>query len=153
MLTAFVTPRVPMRNKVANAKILCELQRTTRKNIADVHFAFDFVVAPDAVEIEGFTNGSVVEVPHEQETLNVTCLANNGKPGATFQWFRSAALRRQCPSASTAPQHSVTFQLTKDTTLTMSTKFSSKTQPRQQQSRALNTGASRRAQSPLTDRH
>ena len=38
--------------------------------------------------IDGYTNGSLVEVPHEQESLNLTCVSNNGKPAATFKWFR-----------------------------------------------------------------
>lgn len=47
-----------------------------------------FTVPPEDVVIEGYSNGSLVEVPHEQETVNLTCMSNNGKPAATLRWFR-----------------------------------------------------------------
>jgi len=40
-------------------------------------------------EIEGYTNGSVVKVSHNEQSLNLTCIAKNGKPAATFKWFRN----------------------------------------------------------------
>ena len=33
-----------------------------------------------------------LSVPHEQESLNLTCVSNNGKPAATFKWFRWVCL-------------------------------------------------------------
>lgn len=39
--------------------------------------------------IEGHTNGSVVKVSHSLSWLNLTCIAKNGKPAATFKWFRN----------------------------------------------------------------
>ena len=45
-------------------------------------------VPPEQPVIEGYTNGSEVRVPHEQESLALTCISNNGKPAASIKWFR-----------------------------------------------------------------
>ena len=46
-------------------------------------------VAPAQPEIQDHPNGSVVKVPHEQETINFTCVCYNGKPAATITWLRN----------------------------------------------------------------
>ena len=47
------------------------------------------IVPPEHPEIEDYTNGSVVKVPHEQKTLNLTCTCKNGKPAAAITWLRN----------------------------------------------------------------
>lgn len=50
----------------------------------------DFLsVPPQTPTIEGYSNGSLVKVPHEQKTLDLTCVAENGKPAATIKWLRN----------------------------------------------------------------
>lgn len=46
-------------------------------------------VPPAMPEIEGYTNGSVVEVPQTQALLSLTCKAANGRPPATISWYRN----------------------------------------------------------------
>lgn len=46
-------------------------------------------VMPKLPMIEGYTNGSIVKVSHNQLRLNLTCVAKDGKPAATFRWFRN----------------------------------------------------------------
>ena len=46
-------------------------------------------VPPAQPEIQDHPNGSVVKVPHEQETINFTCTCSNGKPAATITWLRN----------------------------------------------------------------
>ena len=40
-------------------------------------------------EIVGHTNGSIVEVPSSQSTLQLTCIAKNGRPAAELKWLRN----------------------------------------------------------------
>ena len=34
----------------------------------------------------------MIKVPHEQETVNLTCICSNGKPAATITWLRNDEL-------------------------------------------------------------
>ncbi|XP_067679249.1 nephrin-like isoform X2 [Haliotis asinina] len=47
------------------------------------------LVPPSMPEIEGYSNGSVVEVPQTQSLLSLTCKAANGRPPATISWYRN----------------------------------------------------------------
>lgn len=49
-------------------------------------------VPPALPEIQNYPNGSVIKVPHEQETVNLTCICSNGKPAATISWLRNNEL-------------------------------------------------------------
>ena len=55
--------------------------------ISDCHISCD-AVPPEMPTIEGYTNGSEVQVPHEKESLSLTCISNNGKPAAAIKWFK-----------------------------------------------------------------
>ena len=51
--------------------------------------SYCIAVPPAQPEIQDHPNGSVVKVPHEQETINFTCTCSNGKPAATITWLRN----------------------------------------------------------------
>ncbi len=46
-------------------------------------------VPPETPVIQDQTNGSIVRVPHEQESLALTCNCLNGKPAAAIFWQRN----------------------------------------------------------------
>lgn len=39
--------------------------------------------------IQGYANGSVVEVPHTHRSLQLVCEARNGRPAAEIEWYRN----------------------------------------------------------------
>ncbi|XP_041373934.1 nephrin-like isoform X2 [Gigantopelta aegis] len=47
------------------------------------------LVPPEMPEIEGYQNGSTVEVPHTQRVVQLTCVARKGRPPAALDWFRN----------------------------------------------------------------
>ncbi|KAK2152414.1 hypothetical protein LSH36_329g02058 [Paralvinella palmiformis] len=52
----------------------------------------DVLIPPDQPQIEGSSNGSIVKVPYQQESLSMTCLSTNGKPASEIKWYRNDEL-------------------------------------------------------------
>lgn len=50
---------------------------------------FSAPVPPKLPTIAGYTNDSVVKVSYTEPRVNLTCIAREGKPAATFRWFRN----------------------------------------------------------------
>ena len=48
-----------------------------------------FVVPPDMPEIEGYNNGSNVDVNESTPLLQLTCNARNARPAANIEWFKN----------------------------------------------------------------
>ncbi|KAK7487590.1 hypothetical protein BaRGS_00021140 [Batillaria attramentaria] len=47
------------------------------------------LVPCDVPVIQGYANGSVVEVPYTRRSLQLVCAARNGRPAAEIEWFRN----------------------------------------------------------------
>ena len=43
----------------------------------------------DVPVIQGYQNGSTVEVPYTRRSLQLVCEAHNGRPAAELEWFRN----------------------------------------------------------------
>jgi len=46
-------------------------------------------VPPDIPEIEGYSNGSNVDVNESTPLLQLTCNARNARPAANIEWFKN----------------------------------------------------------------
>ena len=40
-------------------------------------------------EINDHPNGTLVEVPYQQKSVNLTCVSRAGKPAATITWYKN----------------------------------------------------------------
>jgi len=55
--------------------------------MCNIFWCYILTVPPDQPQIEGSSNGSIVKVPYQQESLSMTCLSTNGKPASEIKWF------------------------------------------------------------------
>ena len=51
--------------------------------------SFVVTVPCDVPVIQGYQNGSTVEVPYTRRSLQLVCEARNGRPAAELEWFRN----------------------------------------------------------------
>ena len=49
-------------------------------------------VPPDIVEIDGYSNGTKVDVNESTPLLQLTCHAKNARPGAGIEWYKNGRL-------------------------------------------------------------
>ncbi len=52
--------------------------------------SFCVSVPPQVPKIDSYNNGSIVEVPHEQQNLSMSCKSKNGKPAPTITWSKNS---------------------------------------------------------------
>ena len=52
-------------------------------------FVIFLAVPPNMPEIISHHNGTIVEVPFSQQSLQLTCIATNARPAAVLKWLRN----------------------------------------------------------------
>lgn len=72
-----------------DAEYQCQIGPSTGQPALQGIASLSVMVPPKLPTIEGYTNGSVVKVSYTEPRVNLTCIAREGKPAATFRWFRN----------------------------------------------------------------